>query len=170
MFYEIAVTHTTSRLKALDLFLKAMKKQAHKKGMTDAEVLALKLAPDMLDFAKQIQIATDNAKACIMRLTQKEAMTLEDNETTIDELLTRVEKTINYVNSATPDDFIGAQERNIEMDYFKDMHFTSAGYMMGFYLPNLYFHTTTAYNICRNHGFEIGKKEYIGELPLIPNK
>ena len=120
MFYEIAVTHTTSRLKALDLFLKAMKKQAHKKGMTDAEVLALKLAPDMLDFAKQIQIATDNAKACIMRLTQKEAMTLEDNETTIDELLTRVEKTINYVNSATPDDFIGAQERNIEMDYFKE--------------------------------------------------
>jgi hypothetical protein len=62
MFYELAVTHTVSRLEALDSFLKAIKKQAHEKGMTDTEVLALKLAPDMLDFAKQIQIATDNAK------------------------------------------------------------------------------------------------------------
>jgi hypothetical protein len=55
------------------------------------------------------------------------------------------------------------------MDYFKDMHFTWLWYVMWFYIPNLYFHTTTAYNICRNHGFEIWKKEYIWNLPLIAN-
>ncbi len=169
MFYEVAVTHTSNRLKALDSLVKKIQKQAHEKSMSDSDVMELKLAPDMFAFGKQIQVACDNAKWCVARLTGNEAPVFEDNESNLDDLLTRIEKTINYVNSMTPDDFIGAEERKIEMTYFKDMHFTATGYIMWFFIPNFHFHTTTAYNICRNHGFEIGKQDYAGEIPLIPN-
>lgn len=169
MFYEIAVTHTNSRLKALDGFVKEIQRQAKQKGMSDQQVMDMKLAEDMFAFGRQIQIATDIAKGCVSRLTGKDNLEFTDNQTSLDELLTRIETTINFVHSFTPKDFIASDDTKIEMDYFPNMHLTATGYVMGFHLPNLHFHTTTAYNICRKHGFEIGKKEFLWDIPLITN-
>ena len=164
------MTHTSTRLRALDGFVKEIQKQAKKKSMSDEEVMNMRLAEDMFAFGKQIQVATDNAKGCVSRLTGTDAPVFEDNETTLDELLTRIEKTINYINTFNHEDFIGSDARQIELPYFPGMHFTGAGYMIGFYLPNFHFHAVTAYNICRMHGFEIGKKEFMMDIPLIPNQ
>ena len=169
MFYRLAVSLPKARLVALKGLLENIQTQAQAKNMSDEEVLGLRLAPDMFDFKRQVQIATDNAKGAAGRLTGKEIPSFEDTESSFAELITRVEKTIAYLDTFSEADFVGAAERKVELIYFKDMHFTGEGYLVEYFIPNFHFHLVTAYNIARNAGFELGKKDFMFQIPLIPN-
>lgn len=105
MFYESTVTLPMKRLKGLVALIEKIEPQLTEKNMSDADVLALRLAPDMFPFAKQIQIATDNAKGMVSRMTRTEAPKYEDNESTLGELKARLEKTIAYLETFTPEHF-----------------------------------------------------------------
>ncbi len=137
--------------------------------MSDEDVLGLRLAPDMFDFKRQVQIASDNAKAAAGRLSGKEIPSFEDSEQTFAELQNRLDVTIAYLDTFSEADFKDAAERKIELVYFKDMHFTGEGYLVEYFIPNFHFHLVTAYNIARNAGFELGKKDFMYQIPLIPN-
>jgi hypothetical protein len=133
----------------------------------DATVLAAsRLYPDMFALARQVQIASDSAKAGASRLAGLTPPSWEDNETTLPELIERSRKTVAYLQTLRPAQFEGAEDRTITWS-------TRAGtrtmrgqpYLVHHMLPTLFFHVTTAYNILRHNGVELGKKDYLGPPP-----
>lgn len=169
MYYTLAVTFTADRLRALVNLLNKISLEAKEKGIADHEILEMRLTVDMLPFVKQIQIATDNAKGMAGRLAGKEVPSYEDAEETLPELIARLEKTVAYLDKLTEADFDGAEAREARFPWFPGMHMVGGGYLLSYAIPNFMFHVTTAYAILRHHGFEIGKSDFLGTLPLIPD-
>lgn len=132
----------------------------------DPTVLAgYRLAPDMFPLSRQIQIMTDGAKGCGARLAGVDIPSFPDTETTIDELKTRIAKTISFLEGLDPAQFDGSETRDIKLKIGpNDLQFKGADYLTGFVLPNFYFHATTTYAILRHCGVEIGKRDYLGSL------
>ena len=126
--------------------------------------VGLRLAPDMLPFSRQIQIATDTAKGCVARLAGLEVPKWEDNEATLDDLRARVRKAIDYVQSIPPAQIDGSEQREIvlPMRSGDPLRFTGENYVRFWVLPNFFFHVTTAYALLRHGGVEIGKGDYLG--------
>jgi hypothetical protein len=142
------------------------KAQAHAEARKfDANnFVGLRLAPDMLPFARQIQIASDTAKGCMARLAGTEVPKWEDNEATLADLRARVQKTLDYVKSFNATQIDGSEGRDISipMRSGEPLKFNGEAYLKHYAMPNFYFHTTTAYALLRHAGVEIGKSDYLG--------
>jgi hypothetical protein len=141
------------------------KAQAHAEArkFDPANYLGLRLAPDMLPFTRQIQIASDGAKGCVARLSGLEPPKWEDNEATLDELRARIRKTIDYVQSVPAAQIDGSEGREIVLQMRQgEVRFVGENYLKHYVLPNLYFHLTTAYALLRHAGVDLGKKDYLG--------
>src|SRR5689334_387062 len=124
-----------------------------------------RLFPDMFPFTRQVQIACDTAKGAMARLAGVEIPKHEDSERTFEELKARIAKTIDFVQSVKRERVDGSEEREIVLQMRSgERRFTGLQYLLGHALPNFYFHVTTAYNILRHNGVEIGKQDYIGKL------
>jgi uncharacterized protein len=125
--------------------------------------LSARLAPDMLPFTKQIQIACDGAKFAVARLAGVESPKFEDNETSFAELRERVRKTIDYVQSVPAAQIDGSEAKDIVIPR-RDGSMTMKGevYLKHYVLPNFYFHLTTAYALLRHNGVELGKTDFLG--------
>jgi hypothetical protein len=126
--------------------------------------LGLRLAPDMLPFTRQIQIATDGVKGCMARLSGQEIPKWDDTEASLDDLRARVRKTIAYVESFQAAQIDGTEAKEILLPTRQGdpMKFTGQAYLSHFVLPNLYFHATTTYALLRHAGVELGKKDFLG--------
>jgi len=126
-------------------------------------LLSARLFPDMLPFVRQIQIASDNAKGPAGRLAGAEVPKMEDNEKTFADLQARLDRTIAFLDTLKPEQFEGADERDIVLPLRnRTLEFKGATYLTSFALPNFHFHVTTAYAILRHNGVEIGKQDYLG--------
>lgn len=125
--------------------------------------LTTRLAPDMLPFTKQIQIACDTVKFCVARLAGVDSPKFEDNETTLAELRERISATIAYVKSVPAVQIDGSEEKDITLPR-RDGPIIMKGeaYLKHFVLPNFFFHLTTAYALLRHNGVEVGKMDYLG--------
>jgi hypothetical protein len=139
-----------------------------------ADVLVnARLAPDMYNLARQVQLACDNAKGPAARLIGKEPPRHEDSEKTIEELKARIAKTVDYLKSIKPSEFDGTDERTIRMDLQNGLELKMSGteFLRDWALPNFYFHVVTAYDILRHNGVEIGKRDFMGHVsPYISPK
>ena len=126
--------------------------------------LTLKLAPDMLPFTRQVQIASDGAKACVARLAGVDVPAWEDNEASFDDLRARVRKTIDYLQSVPAEQVNAGAEREIVLPQRtrEPLRLTAENFVFQYALPNFYFHTTTTYALLRQAGVEIGKRDYLG--------
>lgn len=125
--------------------------------------LGLRLAPDMLPFSRQIQIATDGAKGCAARLAGMEVPKWEDTEASTAELRARLQRTIDYVQSVPADKFEGAGSREVVLPTRGDpLRLDGDTYLKHHALPNFYFHMTTAYALLRHAGVELGKRDFLG--------
>ncbi|WP_322049350.1 DUF1993 domain-containing protein [Paraburkholderia sp. J67] len=141
------------------------KAQAHaaEKQIDPSVLTGARLFPDMLPLARQIHIATDTAKGCAARLAGVDAPKFEDVEVSFDDLDTRIQKTIDYLNTFKPEQIDGTEDKSITLKMRAGpIDFTGQSYLLGFVLPNFYFHVTTAYDILRHNGVEIGKLDYLG--------
>jgi hypothetical protein len=125
--------------------------------------LAMRLAPDMLPFVRQVQIASDNAKGPVARLAGIEVPKFEDNEASLDELRERLRKTIDFIESVPAQQIDGSEGREIVLPLRSgEMRFDGESYLKHFALPNFYFHATTAYALLRHGGVELGKADFLG--------
>ena len=126
--------------------------------------LGLRLAPDMLPFGAQIQIATDHVKGCTARLAGMEPPKWADDEKTLDELRARIKKAIEYAQSIPATKIDGSEAREISVPAGPSRTFSFPGqvFLQGFSLPNFYFHATMAYALLRQAGVELGKMDYLG--------
>lgn len=141
------------------------KAQAHvdaKKLASDA-LTSYRLFPDMLPMTSQVQIACDTAKGVLARLAGIEIPAYEDNEKTLADLKERIAKTIAFIQSVTPAQIDGTEDKEIVVKRRdKETRYTGMQFLLGHAVPNVYFHVTTAYNILRHNGIEIGKRDYLG--------
>ena len=163
--YQLSVPTFIHMLTSLTALLQKAATYAAAKKIDPSILASSRLFPDMLPLTKQVQIATDSAKGCAARLAGQQSPAYQDNETTLDELIARVQKTIDYLNTFNPLQIDGSENRNIDLKVGPyEMKFTGQHYLERFALPNFYFHVTTAYNILRHNGVEIGKQDYLGEI------
>ncbi|CAG4883090.1 conserved protein of unknown function [Georgfuchsia toluolica] len=161
--YEASVPRLINLLRNLDAILAKAKAHAAAKKIDQNALLSARLFPDMFPLVKQVQIATDHAKGAVARLAGIDVPKYEDAEQSFDELQARISRTIVFVESIGARQIDGSEEREIQFTIGgHDLKFTGMTYLLGFALPNFYFHLVTAYNILRHNGVEIGKRDYIG--------
>jgi len=132
----------------------------------DSSVLInARLYPDMYPLSRQVQIATDVAKGAVSRLAGVEPPKYEDNEASFPELLARIDKTIALLESFSPEQIDGSEDKTINLAmHGKTITFEGLPYLLNYVLPNVYFHVATAYAILRHNGVEIGKKDFLGNI------
>ncbi len=146
--------------------LEAWMDKALREGLSEAGILDVRLAPDMLPFPGQIQRASDTAKNAVARLTGAAAPGMPDIEASVAELKTRCQRTIDYLRSVERAAFEGAEERAISFPYpqLGTLQLNGAAYVTGYVLPNFLFHVTTAYALLRASGVSLGKADFLRHL------
>jgi uncharacterized protein len=156
------------RLNALSAILDKAEAYATAKKIDPAVLLHSRLSPDMFDLVRQVQVATDQAKRASARLAGVEAPRYEDNETTVDQLKARLAKTVAYLKTLDRKQVDSSADREIKfpMSPVHTGHAKGADYLDHFVLPNFYFHVTAAYAILRHCGVDVGKRDFLGAMPI----
>lgn len=166
MIYEITAQQFTKMLKNLDSLLLKAEKHAEAKKFDMSVLLGFRLAPDQFPLTRQIQIACDTAKMAVARLAGKEFPIHEDKETTVAQLHARIADVIKFLGTFSEKDFAGAAERKITTPRWEGKYMFGHEFATQHAIPNLYFHVATAYSILRHNGVDVGKKDYLGEMPM----
>jgi len=163
--YSASVPVFVRMLGNLSVWLDKAEAHAAAKKFDPSVFLASRLAPDMLPFPNQIQIACDGVKFGVARLSGVEAPKFEDNETTLAQLKERVAKTLAFVQSVDADKIVGTEEKDISVPRRSGaIVMKGEFYLRHFVMPNFYFHLTTAYALLRHNGVELGKADFLGSL------
>ena len=167
MIHSIVVLQFSKTLGNLQSMLDQAVVYAEAKKFDVEVLLQARLAPDQFSFIRQVQIACDTAKLAAARLANKEGDAPEhpDTEQTVAEIKGRINSVRTYLGGFTAADFADAAERRITQPRWKGKSLSGEQFLIQHALPNLYFHVTTAYAILRHNGVEIGKKDFLGELP-----
>jgi hypothetical protein len=161
--FDAAVTTQIKMLHNLDRILERSVKFAGSRKVQPRVLLQSRLAPDMFNLCRQVQLTSDFAKGPAARLAGKEPPKMEDTETTMPQLRKRIEKTCQYLADFTADQFNGAEDRKITIPLRdKVLEMTGSDYLLNFAVPNFYFHYTTAYAILRHNGVALGKADFLG--------
>ena len=156
-----------------DVFKRALTQLLHvmEKGAANAKarnfdtsvLVNARLAPDMLSFAKQVQLTSDFAKNSMARLAAVDPPKFEDNETTMDELVARVKKTLDYIGTVPANALEGSETRDIKIPLRdRTLEFKGLEFLQNWAIPNFFFHHVTAYNLLRHNGVDIGKRDFLG--------
>ncbi|MFN7160163.1 MAG: DUF1993 family protein [Candidatus Gracilibacteria bacterium] len=157
---------TLGALENMIALIRKIETQLESKGISEAELLDARLAPDMFPLVKQIQIMSDNAKGLNSRLSGVENPSMADEEKTFEELIVRLENTHQFIAGIDDEKYADADTRQIVMPYFPGKYQTAEDYVTDFGIANFYFHFVTAYAILRMKGFDIGKTDFGGTLHL----
>lgn len=165
MLYEMTIPQFSKTLRNLSSIMNKGEAYAATKKIDMTVLLNSRLAPDQFNLIRQIQIACDSAKLCASRLSGKEAPVHSDDETTWPQLKKRIDEVVAYLNAFSADDFKGAEGKKVTQPRWEGKWLTGQDYALQHAIPNVYFHVTTAYSILRHNGVEVGKKDYLGELP-----
>jgi hypothetical protein len=161
--YQASVPVFVTMLGNLQAILLKGAAHADAKKFDPAALINSRLFPDMFPLSRQVQIAADMAKFCPSRLAGVDAPKYEDIETTFAQLVERIDKTIAYIKTFKPGQIDGTEEKAITLNTPRGaLNFNGQQYLLHFALPNFYFHVTTAYNLLRHGGVELGKPDFIG--------
>jgi hypothetical protein len=162
--HDASVPVITRALKNLIGVLEKGAAHAEAKKLEPTVLPSSRLYPDMFPLSRQVQIASDIAKSGVARLAQAEAPKWEDNEATFAELVERVKKTIAYLESLQPGQFDDGARTVTFQAQGQPRTMKGALYLHQRVIPNVYFHCTTAYNILRHNGVEVGKGDFLGPI------
>jgi hypothetical protein len=134
------------------------------KKVEPAALLNMRLAPDMYPLVRQVRAATDHAINGTARLAGAEPLTFPNTEASFAELKDRIAKTIDFVKTLKATQIDGTEDKEIKITFPSGAtrEFTGQSLLLGNSLPNFYFHCTTAYDILRHAGLELGKRDFMG--------
>ena len=151
-------------LNNLAAILEKAAQHAEAKKIDPAAFVNARLFPDMFPLSKQVQIASDSAKGGAARLAQQQPPSFEDNETTFAQLVERCKKTVAYLETLKAEQIDGGEERTVSWQTrTATREMKGQPYLLNHVLPNVFFHCTTAYDILRHNGVEIGKQDFLGK-------
>ena len=161
--YSASVTVFSRMLKNLQAIFEKAEAFAAEQNIDLQTFVETRLAPDMIPLSGQVQIATDGAKGVTSRLAGKPLPSWADDEKTFAELKARIQKGIDYLDTFSPEEFVGSDDRTVTIKIGgNDTQLPGETYLLNRGLPNFYFHVTTAYDILRHKGVPIGKRDYLG--------
>jgi hypothetical protein len=161
--YQASVPVFVHSLNNLASILEKGAAHAEAKKIDPAVLVSARLFPDMFPLVRQVQIASDSAKGGAARLAGVEPPAFEDTEKTLPELIARVQKTVAYLQTLTPAQIDGSEDKTVTWQTrTSSKSMQGLPYLHSHVIPNLYFHATTAYNILRHNGVELGKKDFLG--------
>ena len=161
--YDASAPRFAHILKALSAIFDKAQAHCEAKKIDPLALTQFRLYPDMFPLTRQVQIACDTAKGAVARLAGVEIPKHEDTEQTFAELKARIAKTVDFIGSVSAAKINGSEEREIVLKMRAgDMKFTGLEYLLGFAYPNFYFHATTAYDILRHNGVDVGKRDFLG--------
>tara|TARA_R110002049_G_scaffold20717_11_gene75950 strand:- start:2019 stop:2525 length:507 start_codon:yes stop_codon:yes gene_type:complete len=161
--YDQVIAPLKRGLESFDRIVSKAEAFAEARNISPEVLIQGRLRPDMLSFVSQVRIATDTAKGAAGRLAGVELPKWEDNEATFQDVHERLAKAIDYLSTFEPAQFEGAESKTIELKFGPlELTFSGTEYITGFVLPNFYFHYTTAYDILRYNGLDIGKRDFLG--------
>ena len=162
--YQVSVPVFKQMLGALSAVLAKAEAHAAARKIAPEALLQARLYPDMFPLLRQVQIACDFAKSVSARIAGIEVPAYEDKEESFADLQARIEKTLAFVAGLQASQIDGSEERRIvtQAGTPKEKIFSGQSYLLNYGLPHFFFHTTTAYDILRHNGVEVGKKDYIG--------
>ena len=161
--YQASVPAFIRSLNNLEAILEKGAAQAQARKIDEAVLLESRLYPDMFPLLRQVQIATDTARSGAGRLAGMDFPAYPDSETTFAQLQQRIRDSVGYLETLQPAQIDGSEDRTISWQTRSSTK-TMQGlpYLMNHLLPNVHFHVTTAYDILRHNGVELGKKDFLG--------
>ena len=161
--YQSSVPTCVRTMTNLAAILEKAAAHAEARKIEPAALLTARLFPDMLPFSKQVQLATDSASAGVARLAGFDVPAMEHNEASLAALVARVRRTIQFLESIKPEQVDGSEDKTVSwQSRSSTKSMQGHPYLMNHTLPNVFFHVTTAYNILRHNGVELGKMDYLG--------
>lgn len=161
--YQVSVPRLANLLENLSNILDKAQAHAEASRIDIATLMGWRIAPDMYPFSKQVQIACDKARSVVARLARMEVPYYEDDEKTLAELKVRIARTVAFIRSVPAQQIDGTEGDVIVLPVTgKETRYTGMQLLLGHSMPNVYFHATTAYNILRQNGVPIGKRDFLG--------
>ena len=163
--YDQSIARAIHMLENLDNIVSKAEAYAEENDIEPATLLQARLYPTMRNFIFQVQVATDISKGCAARLSGTEVPKWEDNQESFADVNARIPNALDYLATFTNDQFEGSETMELEIKLRSHVvNFTGQSYLLGFVLPNLYFHVATAYNILRHNGLDLRKPDFLGEI------
>jgi len=163
--YDQSVARMIHMLGNLDRLVSKAEAYAEEKNIEPSALLHARLFPTMRDFIFQVQVVTDISKGFAARLTDSDMPKWGDDEETFADVHARIRKALDYLRTFKPEQFDGTETQDLEIKLGSHtVNFTGQSYLLGFVLPNLYFHMATAYNLLRHNGLDIAKRDFLGEI------
>jgi uncharacterized protein len=160
MHYPI-IHQCSQALKNIEVWLDKAEQHAGAKKFDVGVLMTSRLAPDMREFIYQVQSACDYVKGAAAWLTGQIAPRHEDNEQTIEEVRARIRKTVAFAESVSKVQYDGAADRKVT---WSGKAIGGDDYLLQIAIPNIYFHLTTAYDILRHNGVDVGKRDFLGPI------
>lgn len=161
--YQASVPRFVTMLTNLSGILDKAQAHVDAEKLDETALTHFRLYPDMFPMYRQVHIAGDTAKGAVARLAGVEIPIYVDSDRTLAELKARIAKTIAFVQTFTPAQIDGTEDKDIVIKRGdKETHYKGMQFLLGHATPNLYFHITTAYGILRHNGVELGKRDYLG--------
>ncbi len=161
--YQASVPVFRHQLVALSAILTKAEEHVAARKLDPNALLQCRLFPDMFPLSRQVQIAADAAKGAVARLAGADTPVYEDNETSFAQLKERCSRTEKFIAGFSAEQVDGSEDREIVLAMRSNtVTFKGQQYLLGFALPNFYFHMTTAYAILRHCGVELGKRDFLG--------
>ena len=161
--YDLSVSVFKKKLSILFSILKRTGEQLAERNIDSEEILKSQLAPDMWNFKRQVQATTDFIKNGVFRLAGQQLKLFQDDEESLEELQTRLIKTISYLNQIQPDQINGSESKIIKIKIQKQyFEFQGFDFLQNYVTPNVYFHLSITYAILRANNIDIGKADYLG--------
>lgn len=162
--YQASAPRFANILRNLSALIEKADAHCAAKKIDPAAITTFRLYPDMFPFTRQVQIACDTAKGAVARLAGVEMPKHEDLEQSFAELKSRIARTLDFVESVPAAKIDGSEEKEIVLAMRSgERRYKGLQYLLGHAYPNFYFHVTTAYNILRHNGVEIGKADFLGK-------
>lgn len=163
--YDQSIARMIHMLGNLNNLVAKAEAYAGEKGIESSALLHARLFPTMRDFIFQVQVVTDISKGFAARMTDSDMPKWSDDEETFADVHARIRKALDYLEPFKPEQFDGTETRDLEIKLGSHtVNFTGQSYLLGFVLPNLYFHMATAYNLLKHNGLNIGKRDFLGEI------
>jgi hypothetical protein len=161
--YQASAPRFVNTLNNLSAMLDKAQAHCEAKKIDPLALTGARLYPDMFAFARQVQVACDTAKGALARLAAVEIPRYEDTEKTFEELKARIAKTVAFIETIKPAQIDGTEDKDYVIKLGpREMQWKGMQYLLGFALPNFYFHAATAYDILRHNGVELVKRDFIG--------
>ena len=166
--YSVSIPVFIQHLNGLDTILDKAAAWAAARKVNEADLLNMRLSPDMFNLTRQVRAATDHAINACGRLAGVELPTFANTEASFPELEERIAKTIEFIKAIKPEQIDGSEDKEITMKFASgERKFSGQSLLLNFCLPNFYFHATTAYDILRQSGVELGKRDFMGTPPQL---